>query len=86
MKHAPGYWMHEESGSLATVVRGYLAGEELGPVQIAALREYFRQWIYTPAFIGMEVEFLRFYVWGIETLDDIARWLKQAQAAGLDPL
>ena len=86
MKHAPCYWMHEESGALAPIVHDYLAGEELGPAEIAALREYFRQWIYTPAFTGMEVEFLRFYVWSIETREDIARWLKQAEAAHVDPL
>ena len=77
--------MHEESGALAPVVRSYLAGEDLAPAQIALLREYFRQWIHAPAFTGSQVELLRFYVWDIESRDDIALWLKQAQAAGVDP-
>ena len=86
MKHAPDYWLHEESGALAPIVRAYLAGEELAPEQIAALREYFRQWVYAPAFVGMAVDSLRFFVRSIETRYDIAMWLKLAQRAGVNPL
>lgn len=83
---APGYWRNERSGVLEPAVKAYLAGDELTPAEIAALRGYFRQWVNAPAFKGADVEALRQQVDGLTSKQAIDRWLDDAIKAGIDPL
>jgi hypothetical protein len=48
---APKYWMNETSGVLKPIMRRLLSSEmlPLNPLEIAHLREYFRQWVDSPA-------------------------------------
>lgn len=83
---APGYWMNETSGVLRPAVMAYLHGEEMTVQQVVTLRAYIRQWIMAPGFVGPEVEELRGRVDGLQSREAIARWLDDADAAGVDPL
>jgi hypothetical protein len=91
----PGYWMWETSGVLQPAVVAYLEGRELSAEHIAALRAYLRQWIRAkvwdrnPHAGAKEKEWLagmRDDVDELTTRHAIARWLRQAEEHGLDPL
>lgn len=84
--HAPGYWMNEQSGVLDPVVRRYIAGDELRPLEVAAMRAYLRQWIDAPGFIGPAVDDLRRRVEHLATTAQVRDWLDDALDAGIDPL
>lgn len=83
---SPGYWMNESSGLLANTVSRYLAGDELGDVDLPLMRAYLRQWIEAPLFVGPEVEALRAGVDELQSTDDVRAWLERAIDAGVDPL
>jgi hypothetical protein len=82
----PGYWQHETSGVLRPAVEAYLHGEPMTPEQIAAMRTYLRQWISAPTWRGADVDKLRARVDGLFAVDSIDRWLRDAEAMGIDPL
>lgn len=82
----PGYWMNETSGVLEPVVRKYLAGDELDAGEIRTMRAYLRQWVWTAAFVGPEIDRLRSGVDHLYNTGDIRAWLARAVDAGIDPL
>lgn len=82
----PGFWMHETSGVLRPAVEAYLAGGEMTPAQIAALRAYLRQWIAAPWAPGPALAALREGVDGLTSRPAIAAWLAWALREGIDPL
>jgi hypothetical protein len=82
----PGYWMNEVSGVLRPAVEAYLYGDPMTPEQIAAMREYLRQWIAAPSWQGPMIDVLRAGVDRIRIRTDIDRWLNLADAEGIDPL
>jgi hypothetical protein len=81
----PGYWPNETSGVLAPVVRKYVAGEELEPLEVGIMRAYLRQWV-AGDFYGPGVERLRADVDRIRTTADVHAWLDDALELGVDPL
>lgn len=85
MSDIPGHWMRETSGVLRPAVEAYLAGGVMTGVQIAAMRQYLRQWINAP-FTGPEVDALRRLVDHIDSRVTLAAWLNQAEECGCDPL
>lgn len=83
----PGYWKDETSGALRPAVEAYLAGGEMTPEQIAAMRAYLRQWINAPGWVGGGVlTGLRISVDILQSRDQIAVWLDRADEIGIDPL
>lgn len=82
----PGYWMYETSGVLRPAIEAYLFGRDMTEPQIAALRAYLRQWIEAPGWRRPEIDQLRANVDGLTTRAAIARWLRLAEAEGIDPL
>jgi hypothetical protein len=83
---APGFWMYETSGVLRPAIAAYLEGDELTPIEIAAIRAYLRQWADAPGFQGADVEELRASVDSLTNRQAIKRWLDNAGHAGIDPL
>lgn len=84
---APGYWPNETTGVLRPAVEAYLLTEaELSRDQLGALRAYFRQWLASPLWRGREVEALRAGIDGIRDRPTVSAWLREAEAAGIDPL
>ncbi|MGL4620696.1 hypothetical protein [Chroococcidiopsis sp.] len=93
----PHYWMYETSGKLKVAIHAYLnhmgskSAFPMSDDHIALIREYFRQWIFAPAYMsaeGFEAEkaALRESVGAIATVRDIDRWLDRANQIGIDPL
>ena len=82
----PTYWMHAGSTSLREAVRAYLNREEMTAEQIAELREYFRQWVMTPTFVGPDIDELRARVDALTDRAAISLWLHDAEEACIDPL
>lgn len=82
----PGYWMDETSGVLGKVVHKYLQGDELDDRELGVMREYLRQWIHAPAFIGPEVDRLRDELGDVTSNIALRTWLADAFNAGVDPL
>ena len=78
--------MYETSGVLRPAVEAYLAGGAMTPLQIAAMRAYFRQWI-AADFAGPMVDRLRADIDGLTTRAALRRWLRTAAILeGIDPL
>lgn len=82
----PGYWMNETSGALRPAVLAYLAGDEIKPEHIMAMRAYLRQWIAAPGFCGPQVEQLRADVDFVASRKSLNEWINLAIDAGVDPL
>lgn len=85
MRSEPRFWMHETSGVLRPAVVAYLSGGEMSDEHVAAMRAYLRQWIAGP-FTGDVADQLRTDIDGLTTRAAIAKWLRRAVAAGIDPL
>lgn len=92
---APRYWMHETSGVLAPVIRAYLNRLPFGPVEVATMRAYLRQWINSPTWDmnphidengKARLEMLRQMIPEIRTRENVDQWLQIAMEAGIDPL
>jgi hypothetical protein len=84
---APKFWMYETSGVLRPVIETYLHGEQLTRTQIATMRAYLRQWIFSPVWGGGPgLEKLRGHIDTIQSRADIDRWLTDATDEGIDPL
>jgi hypothetical protein len=81
-----GYWMFETSGVLRPAVEAYLHGDYMTPGQIAAMRAYLRQWIFSPVWRGEELDGLRRGIDGLISRAAISAWLDDADRAGIDPL
>jgi hypothetical protein len=81
-----GYWMLETSGVLRPTVEAYLRGEDMTAEQIAVMRAYLRQWIFSPAWRGDELNELRRGIDGLTSRAAIEAWINGAQRAGIDPL
>lgn len=84
--YIPGYWRQETSGVLRPAIEDYLHGRALTPADIAALRAYLRQWIFSPVWLGEEIGALREQIDGLTTREAIAAWLADVTALGIDPL
>ncbi len=82
----PGYWMHETSGVLRPVVTAYLEGKPLTAYQVSLMRNYLRQWIEHPEWMGENIDLLRATVGSLRNRRDIENWLEVAERAGIDPL
>ena len=92
---APKYWVHETSGVLPRVVKKYLGGSSLCPMDVMYMRAYFRQWAFslvwdrnphrTPE-SERELADLRRRIDDIKDARSIYQWLKLATAMGMDPL
>jgi hypothetical protein len=82
----PGYWMNETSGVLRPAVEAYLAGEDMTPQQVAALRAYLRQWIADARWLGPVVPGLRAAIDDPIDRKTIHMWLRIAESEGIDPL
>lgn len=82
----PGYWMHETSGVLRPVVTAYLEGKPLTTYQVSLMRNYLRQWIEHPEWMGENIDLLRATVGSLRNRRDIENWLEVAERAGIDPL
>lgn len=80
-----GYWMNETSGVLRPAIEGYLAGGDMTPEHIVAMRAYLRQWI-NGDFRGWRIAELRREVELLTTREEIERWLGHAMDLGIDPL
>lgn len=88
---APGYWMNETSGVLRPAIKAFLAGVEMTPAQIAAMRAYLRQWIFSPVWDmnphgAAGLDGLRDGIDSLHSRPQIDRWLDRALEAGIDPL
>ena len=81
----PGYWMNETSGVLRSAVESYLAGGEMSPDHIAAMRAYLRQWI-AGRWVGRSVPALRDGIDGLTSREAIASWICDAAEEAIDPL
>lgn len=82
----PGYWMNETSGALRPAVLAYLCGDAMTDQQVVAMRAYLRQWINAPVWRGCTVAPLRDRIDELTSRAAIARWLADAEAAGIIPL
>jgi hypothetical protein len=87
---APKYWMHETSGVLRPAIEGYLNRRPLTLFEVATIRAYLRQWIFSPVWDGLggdeELARLRRQIDGIRNRADIDRWIRDALEEGHDPL
>ena len=54
--------------------------------EIAAMREYLRQWIERGDWRGREIHHLRLEIDGLNSRREIAAWLSIAEDLGIDPL
>lgn len=91
----PVYWRDEPSGALRPAVEAYLRGLPLAASEIAALRAYFRQWIFAEVWDRNPharaddralLDKLRLGVEGLTDRGAIELWLHDAAEFGLDPL
>ena len=80
---APRYWMHDRR--LKSVMLAWFADKEMSDEEIAAMRDYLKQWI-SAGWLGQEVEALRREVDGLVSRAKIERWLTEAVKVGVDPL
>jgi hypothetical protein len=78
--------MNETSGVLEPVVRKYLEGRELQPLEVGVMRAYLRQWVAAAGFRGPDVDELRRDVERIASTADVHAWLNRAIDVGIDPL
>ena len=92
---APKYWIYETQGVLGRVIRKYLAGTSLCPVDISYMRAYFRQWANSPAWdrnphrtaeSERELAELRRAVDDVKDTQSVYEWVKMATRLGMDPL
>lgn len=88
---APRLWRFETSGILRPAVEAYLAGGPLAPSSIALLRDYLRQWIFSPVWDenpagSAWLDGLRDGINSLTTRAQIAMWIARATEAGIDPL
>lgn len=82
-----GFWMNETTGVLHPAVRALFNGEPLTGEQVAALRAYFRQWVFDEAWLpSAELDALRAGVDGLDSRAAIDKWLEDATDLGIDPL
>lgn len=85
--NAPKHWQQETSGALKSVVWAYLTHERLTLYQIALLRAYLKQWVYSPVWKGStELDGLREQVTEATTQRDLDCCIELAVHMGLDPL
>jgi hypothetical protein len=77
--------MHETSGVLRPAVEAYLAGGDMAPEHIVAIRAYLRQWI-NGDLQGWRIAELRREVELLTNRAEISRWLDYAEDLGIDPL
>jgi hypothetical protein len=84
--NGPGFWMNEQSGVLAPVVKAYLKGDPLSLADVGTMRAYLRQWINAPVWHGEPIEGLRRQIDTIFSREDIDAWLEGALDEGIDPL
>jgi hypothetical protein len=82
----PGYWMHETSGVLRPAVEAYLGDRPMTGEQIAAMRAYLRQWIFSSVWVGADIAKLRSRIDGLQSRAAIEAWLDEAEPLGIDPL
>ena len=80
------YWIAETSGVLRPAIEAYLKDLEMTGEQIAAMRAYFRQWIFNGDWVGGSIGDLKAMVDRIKTRADIHEWLFLADLEGIDPL
>jgi hypothetical protein len=94
-REGPGYWMAETTGVLRPAVEAYLTGAPLTEQQIAMLRAYLRQWIFSPVWdrnphaspaAAASLAKLRAGISKLTSRDAIDVWIHAATASGLDPL
>jgi hypothetical protein len=84
---APRYWMHEQSGVLAPVVRQYLEGKEpLSPRQIGIMRAYLKQWAASPVWAGPGLNKLRRQIAKISTPAELNDVIRTMTDLSMDPL
>ena len=81
----PHYWMDEETGELARAVEAYLNRRECAD-QLALVIDYCRYWVEAPCWKGPAVESLRRRIRQVRTRQELAAWLADAVAEGIDPL
>jgi hypothetical protein len=81
----PVYWVTDPDLDRRAAVAAYVNGERLSRRQIAAVREYLCQWIYGD-FGGPDVDELRGRVLRITSARKLRKWVRDAVAAGVDPL
>lgn len=86
MTDIPGFWMNETSGVLRPAVEAYLNNRPMTDAQIAAMREYLRQWIASPNWMGPGIATLRATINGLVDRKAISAWLDLAVEVGADPL
>jgi hypothetical protein len=92
--NSPKCWRAEASGVLAPVVGRYLLGEQLSLMDIATMRAYLRQWIWSPVWdipahddsTRAELADLRSRLEGIRTRRSLDEWIALAAEFGIDPL
>lgn len=83
----PGYWMNEISGVLRPAIEAYLAKGGMTSAEIAAMRAYLRQWIAADGwFPSVGIKDLRQRVAHLNSREEIAAWLHDAESEGIDPL
>jgi hypothetical protein len=80
---APGYWMNETTGVLRPAVEAFLERGKLTGDAIAALRDYFRQWIASPVYAGPAIEELRASVELLDTRRALGEWVRRAAEVGV---
>jgi hypothetical protein len=85
-RNVPPYWVHETSDTLKSAVEAYLSGQPMSEAQIAAMRDYLRQWIDAPLWIGPEIPELRSRIGSLVSYQAIKDWLRDADQVGIDPL
>lgn len=84
MSKLPKYWRYETSGVLRRAIEAYLSGGPMSDEQVAAMRNYLRQWIEAPYWLRAET--LRSRVDGLTNREAITGWLNDAVELGIDPL
>jgi hypothetical protein len=82
---APKFWMAETSGVLLPSVERFLLGKDLDSQDIANLRAYIRQWIFSPVWEGPDIDSLRDMVDSITSKAQLHLWVKRALEEGIDP-
>ena len=76
---APGYWMHETTGTLRPAVEAYLHHRPMTATEIAAMRA-------ATVWFGAGVADLRRRIAALTTREAITAWLDDAISIGIDPL
>lgn len=87
----PKYWAAEQGGEVRRAIEQFLRGEELTAANIAVIRNYLRQWIFSPvwdqaATAGADIEALRQMINSLTSEVEIDLWLDRAARAQVYPL